>query len=126
MTLQLDSTPGLILDVGASHDGAWYPICRLEDLEMCWGEAALIHGRQVALFRVDSGTVFAVSHRDPVSGSQVMARGIVGSRGQRFTITSPLHKEIYFLDSGEPASGHGTALRSFPTRVTAGMVEVLV
>ena len=80
----------------------------------------------MALFRVDSATVFAVSHRDPVSGSQVMARGIVGSRGQRFTITSPLHKEVYFLDSGVPAAGSGTALRSFPTRVISGMVEVLV
>ena len=122
MTLQLDHTPAL----AAFEDGTWYPICRLEDLELCWGEAALIHGRQVALFRVDSATVFAVSHRDPVSGSQVMARGIVGSRGQRFTITSPLHKEVYFLDSGVPAAGSGTALRSFPTRVISGMVEVLV
>ncbi|GAB3548693.1 nitrite reductase small subunit NirD [Arthrobacter tumbae] len=122
MTLQLDHTPAL----AAVSDGTWYPICRLEDLELCWGEAALIHGRQVALFRVDSATVFAVSHRDPVSGSQVMARGIVGSRGQRFTITSPLHKEVYYLDSGDPAAGPGTALRSFPTRVTDGMVEVLV
>lgn len=125
MTLQLDHTPSLTLDVEA-YDGAWYPICRLEDLELCWGEAALIYGRQVALFRVDSATVFAVSHRDPVSGSQVMARGIVGSRGQRFTITSPLHKEVYFLDSGEPVAGSGTALRSFPTRVIDGAVEVLV
>lgn len=125
MTLQLDYAPAQEVPA-ARLDGAWYPICRLADLELCWGEAALIHGRQVALFRVDSSTVFAVSHRDPVSGSQVMARGIVGSRGQRFTITSPLHKEVYFLDSGEPVSGIGTALRSFPTRVIDGKVEVLV
>lgn len=120
MTLQLDSTPDLSLQ------GTWYQVCPLEDLELCWGEAALIHGRQVALFRVDSATVFAVSHRDPVSGSQVMARGIVGSRGKRFTITSPLHKEVYYLDSGEPVSETGAALRSFPVRITEGMVEVLI
>lgn len=123
MTLQLDTAPQLLED---SRPGKWYPICQLTDLELCWGEAALIHGRQVALFRVDSATVFAVSHRDPVSGAQVMARGIVGSKGKRFTITSPLHKEVYFLDSGVPVSGTGTALRSFPVQVQDGTVEVLV
>ncbi|WP_028281482.1 nitrite reductase small subunit NirD [Arthrobacter sp. H5] len=125
MTLQLDHVPETG-SVRSETAGTWYPICRLDDLEICWGEAALVHGRQVALFRVDSLTVLAVSHRDPVSGSQVMARGIVGSKGQRFTITSPLHKEIYFLDSGEPVAGNGVALRSFPVRVVDGVVEVLV
>ncbi|GAB3538274.1 nitrite reductase small subunit NirD [Arthrobacter tecti] len=124
MTLQLDHSPETALQ--ERLQGTWYPICRLTDLEQCWGEAALIHGRQVALFRVDTGTVFAVSHRDPVSGSQVMARGLIGSKGQRFTITSPLHKEVYYLDSGDPVSGIGTALRSFPTRIADGTVEVLI
>ncbi|NJC21793.1 nitrite reductase (NADH) small subunit [Arthrobacter pigmenti] len=124
MTLQLDFSPEPALQEGLQ--GTWYPICRLADLEQCWGEAALIHGRQVALFRVDTEAVFAVSHRDPVSGSQVMARGLVGSKRQRFTITSPLHKQVYYLDSGEPVSGTDTALRSFPTRIADGVVEVLV
>lgn len=121
MSVQLAQEQG----INGLDEGSWHSVCALEDLEVCWGEAALIHGRQVALFRVDSQQVFAVSNRDPASGSYVMARGIVGSRGHRFTITSPLHKEVYDLETGERLSG-GVGLRSFPVRVTDRGVEVLV
>ena len=59
----------------------WHRVCAVADLEPGWGEAALISGRQVALFRTLSGEVFAVAQEDPATGANVMARGITGSRG---------------------------------------------
>ena len=56
----------------------WRRICRLSDLESGFGEAALVDGRQVALFRLDDG-VHAVGHVDPATGAGVIARGITGS-----------------------------------------------
>src|SRR4051794_13638760 len=79
----------------------WYGVCAVADLEPGWGEAALISGRQVALFRTLAGEVFAVAQKDPATGAHVMARGITGSRGARPTIASPLHKEVYDLATGE-------------------------
>jgi len=124
-----DVTPAeaLTLDrsrVDAGHGGlGWHRICRLDDLDEAWGEAALIAGQQVALFRVGD-QVFAVSHTDPATSANVMARGIVGSRGPRPTIASPLHKEVYDLQTGECFEVPGLQLSVYATRVLDGFVEV--
>ncbi len=113
------------LDAEAADTAAgWHRVCRLEDLEPAWGEAALVGGRQVALFRTLAGGVFAVAQQDPATGSHVMARGILGSKGSRPTIASPLHKEVYDLETGECFSTPGLRIEAFATRVSDGFVEV--
>ncbi|AMM32193.1 Assimilatory nitrite reductase (NAD(P)H) small subunit [Sinomonas atrocyanea] len=105
-------------------DGVWHSVCTLADLEPNWGEAALVAGRQVALFRLATGEVYAVEQRDPVSEAYVMARGIVGSRGERPTVASPLHKEVYDLATGERLDAPGIPLATFRARVVDGRVQV--
>jgi nitrite reductase (NADH) small subunit len=95
-------------------------------LDEAWGEAALVAGQQVALFRAAGDEVFAVSHRDPATSANVMARGIVGSRGSRSTIASPLHKQVYDLQTGECLGEPGLQLPVFAARVHNGFVEVAV
>lgn len=102
---------------------AWVAVCHLQDLEEYWGEAALIGQEQVALFRLPGDQVFAVGNIDPRTHAAVMARGIVGSRGNLPTITSPLHKEVYDLASGRCLAG-GPKLRVFPVRCVDGVVEI--
>ncbi|MGM9474079.1 nitrite reductase small subunit NirD [Pseudarthrobacter sp. YS3] len=102
----------------------WHRVCAVEDLELAWGEAALITGRQVALFRTGPREVFAVAHEDPATGAHVMARGILGSRGSRPTIASPLHKEVYDLETGECFGTAAVRLETFSTRISDGFVEV--
>jgi nitrite reductase (NADH) small subunit len=102
----------------------WHRVCMLDELEPAWGEAALIAGRQVALFRTGPTDVFAVAHEDPATGAHVMARGIIGSRGARPTIASPLHKEVYDLETGECFGTPELRLETFSTRVSDGYVEV--
>lgn len=114
-------------DVG-SHDvdsaADWTSVCALDRLEPLWGEAALIDGVQVALVLLPDGQLFAVSNQDPVTGSFVMSRGIVGSRGARPTLASPLHKQIYDLETGECFTSADYSLRTFPVRVEHGTVQV--
>jgi len=120
------STPLISAPSPATDESAWLRACSLEELEPLWGEAALLGESQVALFRVGSDDVYAVSHRDPHTDSHVMARGIVGSRGLRPTIASPLHKEIYDLGTGECYTNPELALTVFRTRVVGGFIEVEV
>ncbi|WP_077489762.1 nitrite reductase small subunit NirD [Sinomonas mesophila] len=103
---------------------SWHSVCSLDDLEPNWGEAALVEGRQIALFRLATDEVFAVEQRDPATEAHVMARGIVGSRGDRPTIASPLHKQVYDLRTGERLDGPGDALAAFEVRVVNGIVQV--
>ncbi|BDZ56167.1 nitrite reductase small subunit NirD [Agromyces marinus] len=102
----------------------WMRACGLAELESGWGEVALLGARPVALVRVGADEVYAVDHHDPHTGAPVMARGIVGSRGDRPTIASPLHKEVYDLGTGECFSDPSLGLRTFRTRVVGGMIEV--
>ncbi|WP_411375929.1 nitrite reductase small subunit NirD [Arthrobacter sp. MPF02] len=114
------------LELGALDTAAagWHRVCPVDDLELSWGEAALVAGRQVALFRTGPHEVFAVAHEDPATGAHVMARGILGSKGSRPTIASPLHKEVYDLETGECFSTPGLRIQAFGTRVVDGFVEV--
>jgi len=105
-------------------EAGWLRACATEALEPGWGEAVLLGGRQVALFRTAEGEVYAAAHRDPRTGAYVMARGIVGSRGGRPTIASPLLKEVYDLETGECLGNPDLYLRTYRARVVAGEVEV--
>ncbi|KQV08512.1 nitrite reductase small subunit [Leifsonia sp. Root112D2] len=108
------------------QSGAWERACRIDDLEPSWGEAAMIRAKQIALFLLSPHEVYAVAHRDPHTGSSVMARGIVGSKGDRPTIASPLHKEVYDLGTGECFTDPELFLQTYRTRVVGGFIEVEV
>lgn len=121
-----DATVAAPQSTGTDAQSAWTDVCAFADLESFWGEAALVAGHQVAIVRLPDDRVFAVGNLDPVADAQVMSRGIVGSRGDRPTIASPLHKEVYDLGSGERLGAHGPGLGSYPVRVVDGRVEVLI
>jgi nitrite reductase (NADH) small subunit len=108
----------------AGSAAGWHRVCAVADLEPAWGEAALIAGIQVALFHTMSGEVFAVAQEDPATGANVMARGITGSRGDRATVASPLHKEVYDLATGECLGSPELRLATFGTRIVGGYIEV--
>src|SRR5215213_11007475 len=59
----------------------WLPVCRLAQLEVDRGATALVHGQAIALFRTRGDTVYALGNHDPFAKASVLARGIVGSRG---------------------------------------------
>lgn len=102
----------------------WTAICRLDDLLVERGAAALVGDTQVAVFRLHDGGVRAVGNRDPLCGAYVMSRGIVGTRGERPVVASPMHKQSYDLDTGSCLDVPGVALPVYPARVRDGMVEV--
>lgn len=104
----------------------WRPVCRLTDLEPERGAAALVDGVQVALFRLHDGTLTAVDHRDPFTGANVLARGIVGTRGDVPTVASPLHKQVFDLRTGQCLDVKGVAVRVHAVRVEDGTVLVAV
>jgi nitrite reductase (NADH) small subunit len=124
MTAVLETAVDELEDQAVGSAAGWHRVCAVTDLEPAWGEAALIAGRQVALFRTVSGEVFAVAQEDPATGANVMARGITGSRGDRPTVASPLHKEVYDLATGECLGSPELRLATFGTRIVGGFIEV--
>lgn len=85
----------------AAHEaGPTTDVCALADLVPERGAAALVGGRQVALFRLHDGRVAAVQQQDPYSGAMVMARGLVGTKGDRPVVIGPMYKQAFDLETG--------------------------
>lgn len=102
----------------------WLRVCATSDLAVDRGAAAVVDGAQVALFLLSDGTLHAVSHRDPFSGANVMARGLVGSRDGVPTVASPMHKQTFDLRTGVCLDDPHATLDVWPARVSDGWVEV--
>ncbi|RJK96844.1 nitrite reductase small subunit NirD [Vallicoccus soli] len=103
----------------------WVPVCPYDALVPDRGAAAIVDGDQVALFRTADGAVHAVGNRDPFSGANVLARGIVGGRGDVPTVASPMYKQAFDLRTGRCLDDAAVALPVWRTRVRDGLVEVL-
>src|SRR3546814_9506776 len=71
----------------------WRPVCALDEIVPDTGVAALLDGRQIAVFRMRADDrVYAISNRDPFSGSNVLARGLIGDlQGERVVARSEEH-----------------------------------
>lgn len=102
----------------------WTTVCWLRQLQPGRGVAALVYGEQVALVRTAQGWVHAVGHQDPRSGAMVMARGIVGSRGERPTLASPLYKQVFDLETGVCLDDPAQRLPVHEVAVVGGLVSV--
>ena len=108
-------------------------VCTLADLPLERGVPALVDGDQVALFRLSPREVVAIQHRDPYTGANVLARGLIGSRavggaGPQVTLSSPLHKQVWDVRTGACLDAGGKDLldvRTWPVEVRDGAVYVL-
>lgn len=115
-----------VLNETPSETQVWTTACRYDFLIPNRGVGVLLpDGAQAALFRLDDGTVQAVGNIDPFSGAAVMSRGIVGDRGGRATVQSPIKKQAFALDDGSCLDDHAHALPVYATRITPdGEVQI--
>ncbi|MDQ3611722.1 MAG: nitrite reductase small subunit NirD [Actinomycetota bacterium] len=102
----------------------WTSICPAARLPVERGVAALLDGEQVAVFRTADNRLHAVSNHDPFSGAMVISRGIVGSRGERSTVASPVYKQVFDLETGQCLDDSAVRLEVHPVRVLDGVVQV--
>jgi nitrite reductase (NADH) small subunit len=103
--------------------GRWTTVCRLSEILPDTGVAALVAGRQIALFRLRDERVYAIDNHDPCSGANVLARGIVGDVGGEPVVASPVHKQRFELATGRCLDDEAS-VAPHPVRVRAGRVEV--
>lgn len=102
----------------------WHPVCRLAELEVGRGATALVHGQAVALFRVADDDVHALGNHDPFAHASVLARGIVGRRGDVPFVGSPVHGHAFDLRTGRCLDDPHASVPVFDVRVVEGVVLV--
>ena len=105
-------------------DTTYETVCRLDDIEVERGVAALVRGEAIAIFRTHDGNVYATSNYDPCSRASVLARGIVGTRGDAPVVASPMHKQVFDLRTGQCLDDAVLRVQTYDVVVTAGLVRV--
>jgi nitrite reductase (NADH) small subunit len=105
----------------------WTPVCAFEQVPVDRGVAALIRGRQVAVFRLHGdGDLYALGNIDPFSGIGCLSRGLVGDHGGEPMVVSPLHKQRFSLRSGICLDDPSVNVARYDVRLAGGTVEVRV
>jgi nitrite reductase (NADH) small subunit len=99
-------------------------VCRIDDIDRESGVAALVAGEAVAVFRTHDDRIYALSNFDPLAKASVLSRGIVGTRGDRVFVASPLHKQAFDLCTGVCLDDERVRVATYPVVVTDGMVLV--
>lgn len=111
-------------DMTARMQAHWTAVCRYDDLIPERGIAALVDGVAVAVFRTHDDVLHALSNVDPFSNASVLSRGIVGDRGGRATVASPIYKQVFELTTGICLDDPTVSVRTYPVRLVGGVVEV--
>lgn len=104
----------------------WTDICAVDDILPSTGVCALVANRHVAVFRVGADQFFAIDNVDPKSGASVLARGMVGSIGDRVVVASPMYKNHFDLQTGECLELPGQSVSAHSVRAVGGRISVAV
>jgi nitrite reductase (NADH) small subunit len=102
----------------------WQPVCRLAELEIQRGVAALVHGQAVAIFRFDESTVYALANHDPFDRHAMLAKGIVGVAGEVPFVASAVHKHAFDLRTGQCLDDAHVHVATYDVRIVEGVVLV--
>ncbi|WP_129647274.1 nitrite reductase small subunit NirD [Peristeroidobacter agariperforans] len=105
------------------HTHTWSSACSFDDLLPDSGVAALIDGRQIAIFRVGDA-IYALDNYDPHSEANVLSRGLVGDLNGEPVVASPVYKHHFNLATGRCVEDADYSVRAWPTRVTDGKIWI--
>ena len=98
-------------------------MCRLADLEIERGVAALVHGQAVAIFRIEDDEVYALGNPDPFARRGPGA-GIVGVGDGVPFVASPVHKHAFDLRTGQCLDDEHVSVPAYEVKVVDGVVLV--
>jgi nitrite reductase (NADH) small subunit len=102
----------------------WVAVCKLSDIVPDTGVCALVHGRQVAVFRLSDNSVYAIDNLDPFSKANVLSRGIVGDLKGELVVASPIYKQHFNLTTGQCLEEADVRIAVYPVRVEGDKVLV--
>lgn len=102
----------------------WYPVCSVDDIPPGGGVAAMVFGIQIAVFHTDAGRFHALANHDPYTGTNVISRGILGSKSGVATVSSPMLKHAFALETGESLDNPTVGLATYPIRINSGTIEI--
>ncbi len=105
----------------------WVDICRFDELIINDGICSLVGEQQIAIFRTNQhDEVYAIGNYDPIGKANVLSRGIVGDIKGELVVSSPLYKQHFSLRSGQCLEDDQVSVPSYLTKVSDGIVQILI
>lgn len=102
----------------------WTPVCHLDDILPNTGVGALLHGRQIAIFRLEDDSVYAIDNFDPHSQANVLSRGIVGCMQNKPMVASPIYKQHFRLSDGLCLEDPEMSVTAHNAQLNKGVIKV--
>ncbi|MGF2735771.1 nitrite reductase small subunit NirD [Marinobacter sp. DUT-1] len=104
----------------------WDAVCTVEDLVPESGIAVWTEDGPVAVFYLPHRlpALFAVSHTDPFSGANVLARGITGDLKGEPVVASPLYKQHFSLRTGVCLEDESVQLKTYPVLLDGNRIRL--
>ena len=104
----------------------WDVVCMVEDLVPDSGIAVWTEGGPVAVFYLPHRlpALFAVSHTDPFSGANVLARGITGDLKGEPVVASPLYKQHFSLRTGACLEDDTVSIKTYPVLLDGNRIRL--
>ncbi|MBW4935199.1 nitrite reductase small subunit NirD [Marinobacter sp. F4206] len=104
----------------------WKAVCTVEDLVPESGIAVWTEDRPVALFYLPHRlpALFAISHTDPFSGANVLARGITGDLKGEPVVASPLYKQHFSLVTGQCLEDESVSVKTYPVLLDGDTIRL--
>lgn len=104
----------------------WTTVGRLSDLVAGSGVGARVGDRQVAIFLIPEldDQVFAVDNYCPISGVNIIARGIVGDIQGEPVVATPLYKKHFSLVDGRCLEDGSHRLATYAVRVDGDQLQI--
>ena len=100
-------------------------LCALGDIAPNTGLGAWAAGRQVATFKINDA-LYAISNRDPFSGTARLSRGRVSERFGRAIVTAPDSAQDFDLRTGECLTDPSVRIPVYRVRKLDGRVVISV
>ncbi|GAA0845450.1 nitrite reductase small subunit NirD [Marinobacter szutsaonensis] len=104
----------------------WDVVCMVEDLVPESGIAVWTENGPVAVFYLPHRlpALFAVSHTDPFSGANVLARGITGDLKGEPVVASPLYKQHFSLRTGACLEDDTVSIKTYPVLLDGNRIRL--
>ena len=106
----------------------WDAVCTVNDLVPESGVAVWTEDGPVAVFYLPHRlpALFAISHTDPFSGANVLARGITGDLKGEPVVASPLYKQHFSLVTGQCLEDENVSVKTYPVLLDGDKIRLEV
>ena len=103
----------------------WKRIVRVEDVPENSGGAAMVDGRQIAIYRfTNPDRWYACQNQCPHKGDMVLGRGLIGDEKGEPKVACPMHKKAFSLVTGKNLGGEDYCIERYAVKVEDGFVHV--